>query len=55
MPRDRIAADACRNDDNGRAGRERSLQTYQWKHVVSTTQDVYDSVLTPSVETEVIR
>ncbi|MFL6167561.1 MAG: glycosyltransferase [Ornithinibacter sp.] len=50
-----LLADPERRERYGRAGRRRAVRTYQWKQVVAATEEVYDTVLAPSVDTGVIQ
>jgi glycosyltransferase involved in cell wall biosynthesis len=50
-----LLADDARRRRYGLVGRRRALQTYQWRQVVASTEEVYASVLEPSVQSGVIR
>ena len=50
-----LLADPARRERYGEAGRRRAIETYQWRSVVAATEQVYDSVLSPSISTGVIR
>jgi glycosyltransferase involved in cell wall biosynthesis len=50
-----LLADPVRRHRYGEAGRRRAVETYQWRHVVDATEQVYESVLSPTVSTGVIR
>jgi glycosyltransferase involved in cell wall biosynthesis len=50
-----LLADPARRERYGRAGRRRAVRTYQWRQVVEATEEVYDSVLAPSVDTGVVQ
>jgi glycosyltransferase involved in cell wall biosynthesis len=50
-----LLADPARRERYGAAGRRRAVETYQWRSVVAATEQVYDSVLSPTVSTGVIR
>jgi glycosyltransferase involved in cell wall biosynthesis len=43
-----LLADPARRDAYGRAGRARAVQTYQWRQVVASTEDVYASSVAAS-------
>src|SRR4051794_315801 len=50
-----LLADPDRRRRYGAAGRRRALQIYQWRQVVASTEEVYASVLEPSVQSGGIR
>jgi glycosyltransferase involved in cell wall biosynthesis len=50
-----LLADPDRREAYGRAGRERAVNTYQWRQVVSATEDVYTSVATPRLRSGATR
>lgn len=50
-----LLADPGRRQSYGHAGRARALSTYQWRQVVAGTEDVYASVVAPSLRSGVSR
>lgn len=47
--------DPARRDAYGRAGRARAVETYQWRQVAASTEDVYASVASPRLRSGVTR